>query len=197
MPYILILYYSRDGSTRALAQQLARGVEMADGIEARTRTVPEVSFVSEQTKASIPEKGAPFVTLADLTNCAGLALGSPTRFGQMASPLRHFFDQTSKLWIEGALIDKPACVFSSTSTLHGGQESTLLSMMLPLLHHGMVIMGVPYAQEGLYDTTAGGTPYGATHLAKKRDQTQIDQVEQSIAKSQGLRLARFAMQQGG
>jgi len=196
MPYILILYYSRDGSTRALAQQVARGVQLSGDIEVRLRTVPEISS-SDMPSAGAQEKDRGLlVTLDDLAQCAGLALGSPTRFGQMAAPLRHFFDQTSKLWIEGKLIDKPACVFTSTSTLHGGQEATLLNMMVPLLHHGMLLMGVPYSEEGLYDTKAGGTPYGATHLAKQRDQTAIDSTEQSIARAQGERLGRCALQLG-
>lgn len=196
MAYILILYYSRDGSTRALAQHVARGVEMAGEFEARLRTVPEISPTTEAVSASIPEAGAPYVTIDDLAHCSGLALGSPTRFGQMASPLRYFLDQTSSLWVAGTLIDKPACVFSSSSSLHGGQESTLLNMMVPLFHHGMMVMGVPYTDDGLYDTKAGGTPYGATHVAGKDQSTKLDRIEQGIAQRQGLRLAKCAMKQG-
>ena len=163
-PYVLVLYYSRHGATRTMAELIARGIE-ASGIDARLRTVPEVSAECEQSAPTIPADGDIYCTEADLANCAGLALGSPTRFGNMASPLKYFIDSTSSLWLSGALIDKPACVFSSTASLHGGQETTLLSMMLPLMHHGMLMAGIPYSESELLSTTRGGTPYGATHVA--------------------------------
>lgn len=155
-PYILILYYSRTGSVAQLAQYIARGIESAGGIEARLRTVPPVSNTCEAVDKAIPDSGAPYATLDDLRYCSGLALGSPTRFGNMASPLKYFLDSTSALWLAGDLVDKPACVFSSSASMHGGQETTLLSMMLPLLHHGMILVGVPYSQPSLNDTVTGG-----------------------------------------
>jgi len=165
MPYVLILYYSRYGATAEMARIIARGVEEVPGIEARLRTVAPVSTVCEATQDSIPRSGAPYAELDDLRHCAGLALGSPTRFGNMAAPLKYFLDGTSPLWLSGALIGKPGAVFSSTASIHGGQETTLLSMMLPLLHHGMLILGLPYSETDLLRTTSGGTPYGPTHLA--------------------------------
>ncbi|WP_313303840.1 NAD(P)H:quinone oxidoreductase, partial [Stutzerimonas balearica] len=163
-PYILVLYYSRHGATAEMARQIARGVERA-GLEARLRTVPAVSTECEAVAPAIPDSGALYVTQDDLRHCAGLALGSPTRFGNMAAPLKYFLDGTSNLWLTGELVGKPGAVFTSTSSLHGGQESTLLSMLLPLLHHGMLLMGLPYSESALLETRGGGTPYGASHFA--------------------------------
>lgn len=191
-PYVLVLYYSRNGATRALARQIARGVEEA-GLEARLRTVPAISTVCEATEPEIPESGAVYCSEADLAQCAGLALGSPTRFGNMAAPMKYFIDSTSSLWLSGALIDKPACVFSSSSSLHGGQESTLLSMMLPLLHHGMVLAGLPYSATELLETRAGGTPYGATHVSGSDGKAQLDELEAALALQQGKRLGQLAL----
>lgn len=190
-PYILVLYYSTHGATRQMAQHIARGVERA-GMEARLRTVPGVSAVSEATAPAIPEEGALYCTEEDLSQCAGLALGSPTRFGNMASALKYFVDSTSGIWMSGALIGKPASVFSSTSSLHGGQETTLVSMMFPLLHHGMVITGIPYSQTELLTTQSGGTPYGATHLAGRDNKRALDQDEISLCQAQGKHLATLA-----
>ena len=191
MPYILILYYSRTGSVAALARQVARGVEAA-GLEARLRTVPPVSATSEATSADIPDQGPPYCSSDDLAGCAGLALGSPTRFGNMAAPMKYFIDSTSDLWMAGTLVDKPAAVFTSTSSLHGGQESTLLSMMLPLLHHGMVISGLPYSEKALVETRTGGTPYGASHMAGTDNNTVPDEHEAQLARALGERLGRLA-----
>ncbi len=191
--YVLVLYYSRHGAVRTMAQHIARGIEQT-GIEARLRTVPAISTVCEATAATIPADGAPYCSEADLAHCAGLALGSPTRFGNMAAPLKYFIDSTSSLWLNGALIDKPACVFSSSSSLHGGQESTLLSMMLPLLHHGMVLAGLPYSAPELIATRSGGTPYGATHVAGKDSNLPVDETELSLCRAQGKRLGRLAAQ---
>jgi NAD(P)H dehydrogenase (quinone) len=190
--YVLILYYSRTGSTALLAQQIARGVESIQGIEARLRTVPSISPVCEATAPEVPETGAPYVTTEDLKNCAGLALGSPTRFGNMASPMKYFWDTTSALWLSGALVDKPACVFSSSTSMHGGQEATLLSMMIPLFHHGMVMLGVPYTCPALTTTRSGGTPYGVTHVALEEKIALTDD-EIQLAKAQGARLARQSL----
>ncbi|KEA62083.1 Flavoprotein WrbA [Marinobacterium lacunae] len=190
-PYVLVLYYSRHGATRALARHIARGVEES-GMRAMLRTVPAVSANCEATAPSVPDAGAPYCTEQELANCAGLALGSPTRFGNMAAPLKYFIDSTSSLWLSGALIDKPACVFSSSASLHGGQESTLLSMMLPLLHHGCVIAGLPYSEDGLNSTDAGGTPYGPTHVAGTEGQQDISPTEQELCQAQGRRLGRLA-----
>jgi NAD(P)H dehydrogenase (quinone) len=190
-PYILVLYYSRHGATRTMAQHIARGAEQA-GIEARIRTVPNISTTCEATEASIPDEGALYCTEQDLSQCAGLALGSPTRFGNMAAPLKYFIDGTSSLWLSGSLINKPAAVFSSSSSLHGGQETTLLSMMLPLLHHGMVLAGLPYSETGLLKTTTGGTPYGATHVAGQ-DNRAVDDIERSLCLAQGKRLGELAL----
>lgn len=192
-PYLLILYYSRHGATRTLAQHLARGAEQA-GITARLRTVPPVSATCEATTPPVPDTGAPYCSLDDLRGCAGLALGSPTRFGNMAAPLKYFLDSTSDLWMAGALINKPAGVFSSTSSLHGGQETTLLSMMLPLLHHGMVIAGIPYSASELLTTQSGGTPYGATHVAGADSRRSPDAQELALAQAQGRRLGELALQ---
>ena len=165
MTEILVVYYSRSGSTAAMARQVCRGVESVRGAQARLRSVPPVAAVTAVAAPPVPEEGAPYVESRDLRECAGLILGSPTRFGNMAAPLKYFLDSTSDLWLSGALAGKPAAVFTSTGTLHGGQESTLLSMMLPLLHHGMLLLGLPYTEPELSTTTAGGTPYGASHVA--------------------------------
>lgn len=191
-PYVLVLYYSRSGATRALAHQIAHGIEAA-GMEARLRTVPPVSTVCEATASDIPDSGDIYCTETDLAHCAGLALGSPTRFGNMAAPLKYFIDSTSSLWLSGALIDKPACVFSSSASLHGGQETTLISMMLPLLHHGMVLAGLPYSATELLETQTGGTPYGATHVSGQSDRSELDEHEKALAAKQGRRLAQLAL----
>ena len=190
-PYILVLYYSRHGSTRQLAKLIARGVEAA-GMTARVRTVPAVSSVCEATEASIPDSGDLFCSMDDLTNCAGLALGSPTRFGNMAAPLKYFLDGTAGIWLNGSLTDKPAACFTSTGTLHGGQESTLLTMMLPLLHHGMVLLGIPYREAALNTTQSGGTPYGASHGAGTDNKRPINAEEQALCLALGKRLVQFA-----
>ncbi|SFG58007.1 NAD(P)H:quinone oxidoreductase [Neptunomonas qingdaonensis] len=187
-PYVLVLYYSTHGATRQMAQQIARGIEQA-GVEARLRTVPAISTVCESTAADIPDQGALYCSEDDLSQCAGLALGSPTRFGNMAAALKYFIDSTSGIWMSGGLIGKPATVFSSTSSLHGGQETTLISMMLPLLHHGMVISGIPYSETTLLTTQSGGTPYGATHVAGRDNKRALDKDEISLCTSQGKHLA--------
>jgi NAD(P)H dehydrogenase (quinone) len=193
-PYILVLYYSRYGSTLEMAKQIARGVEHVSGIEARLRTVPAVSPVNEATEPAIPDSGAIYCTEDDLKNCAGLILGSPTRFGNMAAPMKYFLDGTSGVWMNGNLINKPAAVFTSTSTLHGGQESTLLSMMIPLLHHGMVITGIPYSEPGLSNTRTGGTPYGASHVASGDTPSKLDNDEIALCQALGKRVATLALQ---
>lgn len=192
-PYILVLYYSHRGATKKLAQLIARGVESVTEMEARIRTVPAVSVNTEQTEPAIPDSGATYCSLDDLKHCSGLALGSPTRFGNMAAAMKYFLDGTSPLWLSGDLIDKPACVFSSSSTLHGGQESTLLSMMLPLFHHGMCILGLPPSEPALMTTTSGGTPYGVTHVAGSNSELPISEEEAALAKAMGKRLATFAL----
>jgi len=189
-PTILVLYYSRGGRTAALARQAARGVESAGGI-ARLRTVPPVTSTAVAAAMPVPPDGPPYAELSDLTETDGLLLGSPTRFGNMAAPLKHFLDATSELWLAGRLVDKPAGVFTSTSSAHGGQESTLLSMQLPLLHHGMLIVGVPYTEEALFATRTGGSPYGATHLATPWN-TALSGDEADVAKALGARVARLA-----
>ena len=194
-PYILVLYYSRNGSTEKLAQSIATGIEQA-GMDARLRTVPTVSPDTESSLSDIPDSGALYCSLEDLSECAGIVMGSPTRFGNMASPLRYFWDQTSTLWLNGALVDKPAAVFTSTSTLHGGQESTLLSMMLPLLHHGMVIAGLPFTEKDLHNRTSSGSPYGATHIEQTGD-NQLTREEHRLAVALGKRLALLAIQLQG
>lgn len=191
-PYILVLYYSRTGSTAQLAQYIARGIERVDGIQARIRTVPPVSATCEAVDKAIPDTGAPYVQLDDLRHCSGLALGSPTRFGNMAAPLKYFLDSTSALWLAGELVDKPACVFSSSSSMHGGQESTLLSMMIPLFHHGMLLLGVPYTEPALNNTLTGGTPYGVTHVAGIANDQELSSDEITLAKNLGERIARVA-----
>ena len=190
-PYVLVLYYSTHGATRQMAQQIARGVEQA-GMEARLRTVPAISAVCESTAAEIPDQGALYCSEEDLSQCAGLALGSPTRFGNMAAALKYFIDSTSGIWMSGGLIAKPATVFSSTSSLHGGQETTLISMMLPLLHHGMVISGIPYSETTLLTTQSGGTPYGATHVAGRDNKRALDKDELALCTAQGKHLAQLA-----
>ncbi len=188
---ILIAYYSTHGSTRLLAEMIAQGVE-SQGVEAMLRQVPRVSDNLDNTSAAVPLSGPPYVTVADLASSSGLALGSPTRFGNMAASVKYFLDQSSAQWLSGALIDKPACVFTSSSSMHGGQESTLLSMQIPLLHHGMVLCGLPYSQSELHTTQTGGTPYGVTHVALD-GQTQLSASEKSLALAQGARLARLAI----
>lgn len=190
---ILVLYYSRYGATKELAHLIAEGIESVSGVNARLRTVPAISTVCEATEASIPEQGSPYVEYADLRDCIGLALGSPTRFGNMASPMKYFWDGTSSEWLNGSLIGKPACVFTSTGSMHGGQESTLLSMMIPLLHHGMLIMGLPYSEPDLMSTQTGGSPYGVTHLSHADGRAPISAEEQRLALAQGKRLATAAL----
>jgi NAD(P)H dehydrogenase (quinone) len=191
-PYILVLYYSRHGATAEMARQVARGVELG-GLEARLRTVPAVSTECEAVAADIPSEGALYVSLDDLKNCAGLALGSPTRFGNMAAPLKYFLDGTSSLWLSGGLVGRPAGVFTSTASLHGGQESTLLSMMLPLLHHGMLIAGLPYSESALLETRGGGTPYGPSHHAGADSKRALDEHEIALCRALGQRLAQIAV----
>jgi NAD(P)H dehydrogenase (quinone) len=189
MNEILVLYYSRYGATAEMAQRIAFGVESVAGCQARLRTVPPVSTVCEATADDIPDAGPPYASLDDLQACAGLALGSPTRFGNMAAPLKYFLDSTSSLWLAGALIGKPAAVFTSTSSLHGGQETTLLSMMLPLLHHGMLILGLPYSETELLSTRSGGTPYGPSHTAGTDSKLPLTTEEKHLCTALGKRLA--------
>lgn len=189
---ILVLYYSRHGATRKLAELIAQGVAHVPNCEAVLRTVPSVSTVTEATEPAVPDSGAPYVELTDLEECAGLALGSPTRFGNMAAPLKYFIDGTSAEWLSGALSGKPACVFTSTGSLHGGQESTLLSMMLPLLHHGMLIVGLPYTEAALMTTTTGGSPYGATHWSGIKGDHALSDDTRALAIALGKRLAHAA-----
>ena len=192
--HILVLYYSVGGSVRRMAEFIAEGVERVPGAQARLRTVPEVFPAFDEKASSIPKEGSPFCDNRDLEDCAGLALGSPTRFGNMAAPLKAFLDGTSPLWLKGALVGKPACVFTSTGSLHGGQETTLLSMMLPLLHHGMLIAGLPYANAELNATRSGGTPYGASHFAGIADDQPVTDAERALCVAQGRRLAEIALQ---
>lgn len=192
MSDILILYYSRNGATAQLARLIARGVEEVSGMQARLRTVPPVAPVTESAAPPVPQDGAPYVQLADLRECVGLILGSPTRFGNMAAPLKHFIDSTSSEWLSGGLAGKPAAVFTSTATQHGGQETTLLSMMLPLLHHGMLLMGIPYTESRLSSTTSGGTPYGASHVAGARGEHVISMDERELCRALGRRVAHVA-----
>ena len=190
---ILVLYYSRHGATKELARLIAEGIESVPGANARLRTVPPISTVCEVTEPAVPSEGAPYVEYADLKECIGLALGSPTRFGNMAAPMKYFWDGSSGEWLNGALIGKPACVFTSTGSLHGGQESTLLTMMIPLLHHGMMILGLPYSEADLMSTATGGSPYGPTHLAHADGRAPISAEEQRLAIAQGKRLAQVAL----
>ncbi|HYE87782.1 MAG TPA: NAD(P)H:quinone oxidoreductase [Vicinamibacterales bacterium] len=197
MAEILILYYSRGGSVAALARQIARGVESVPGIGARLRTVPPVAPQTEVALPPVPAEGAPYVEKPDLAECAGLILGSPTRFGNMAAPLKHFLDTTGAEWLSGTLAGKPAAVFTSTATQHGGQESTLLSMLLPLLHHGMLILGLPFTETLLSATSSGGTPYGASHVAGPNDDRPLSEDEKQLAQALGKRVAQVARQLSG
>lgn len=191
--YVLVLYYTRYGATRDMALQIAHGVDQVKGIQSRIRTVPPVSTTVEAVDPGVPEEGAVYCSEADLKECAGLAMGSPTRFGNMAAPLKYFIDSTSSLWLSGNLIDKPAAVFTSTASLHGGQETTLLSMMMPLIHQGMVMVGLPYSEAGLNATTSGGTPYGASHWAgQSNNKLSRDEIE--LCQALGKRIARLAVQ---
>ncbi|HVR81303.1 MAG TPA: NAD(P)H:quinone oxidoreductase [Luteimonas sp.] len=194
MPEILVLYYSRGGSVANLARQVARGVGEVAGMSARLRTVPPVAVVTQVAASPEPEQGAPYVCKQDLVECAGLLLGSPTRFGNMAAPLKHFIDGLGAEWVSGTLVGKPAGVFTSTSTIHGGQEATLLSMMLPLLHHGCVLAGIPYTEPLLSSTRSGGTPYGASHVAGTDDDPQPTDDEAQLARALGRRIAQLAAQ---
>ncbi len=192
-PYILILYYSLKGNTAKMANEVARGVELIDGMEARVRTVPSISAKTESVESAVPVEGPPYATLDDLKNCAGLAMGSPTRFGNMAAALKYFLDGTGVLWQSGALINKPAGCFTSTASLHGGQETTILSMLLPLIHHGMIAVGVPYNETHLFTTTAGGTPYGPSHMAGMNSDQPLIESEKMICRALGKRLATVAL----
>ena len=192
MSEVLVLYYSRYGATAEMARQVARGIEQVDGIQARLRTVAPVSAECETVSPAVPDEGAPYATLEDLQQCIGLAMGSPTRYGNMAAALKYFIDSTSPLWLSGALINKPATVFTSTSSLHGGQESTCLSMMLPLLHHGMTLIGIPYSEPALMKTETGGTPYGASHYACINSDKPLSNDEISICQTIGKRLSSHA-----
>lgn len=189
-PYILVLYYSRSGTTKELAMTIAQGVDEIDGISSRVRTVPSVSPTTEATEPAVPDEGAVYCSKDDLAHCAGLAMGSPTRYGNMAAPLKYFIDSTSDLWLSGSLIDKPATVFTSANSLHGGHETTLVSMMIPLMHHGMTILGIPYSESALNKTTTGGTPYGVSHHSAH---AQLSQEERQLARAQGKRLAKTAL----
>ncbi|MGL4573723.1 MAG: NAD(P)H:quinone oxidoreductase [Burkholderiaceae bacterium] len=193
MKDILVLYYSRSGHTAQLAEAIADGIGSVSGVQARMRTVPPVAPNTQVAQPPVPADGPPYVEAKDLAECIGLALGSPTRFGGMASPLKHFLEQTTPLWINGALAGKPACVFTSTGSLHGGQETTLISMMLPLLHHGMVMVGLPYSESELASTTTGGTPYGASHWAGSTGDKALSPAEKTLAQALGKRVAEFAL----
>jgi len=193
MKEILVLYYSRYGAVKEMAQLVARGVEQTPGVAARLRTVPRVSTTCEATEPAIPDSGAPYAELRDLEECVGVALGSPTRFGNMAAPMKYFWDSTSDLWLKGVLSGKPAAVFTSTASLHGGQETTLVSMMLPLLHHGMVIVGLPYTEPDLLLTASGGTPYGPSHLAGAGNDRAVTDAEKRLCLALGRRLAGIAV----
>lgn len=190
---VLVLYYSRTGAVARLARCIARGIESVDGASARIRTVPAVSPVSEAVAPAIPDHGDPYAEIDDLVECSALALGSPTRFGNMAAPLKHFLDQTGSIWLTGAMAGKPAAVFTASTSLHGGQESTLLSMMTPLLHHGMVLVGIPYTAPELTHTLSGGSPYGASHFAGPDNDRPVDDDEQALGRLLGARLARMAL----
>ena len=193
MTEILVLYYSQGGAVRDMAQSIARGVEGVSGVKARIRTVPKVSANCEATKSEVPITGAPYVELQDLEDCAGLALGSPTRFGNMAAPMKYFLDGTTSLWLKGALIGKPAAVFTSSGSMHGGNETTLLTMMLPLMHHGMILLGLPYSEPALGNTTSGGTPYGASHIGGAMDDKPLSDDEKKLCIALGKRLAETAL----
>lgn len=193
LPYVLVVYYSRTGQTAALTRQIARGVARVDGIEARIRAVPPVSPDTVASQPAVPEDGAPWATRSDLAGCAGLAIGSPTRFGNMAAPLKYFLDSTGDLWASGTLAGRPAGAFTSTGSLHGGQESTILTMMMPLLHHGMVLCGVPYSEKALAETHSGGTPYGPSHWAGTEAEKPVTDHEKAICQTFGERLARLSL----
>ena len=193
MKEILVLYYSGGGATKKLAELIAHGIDSVDGARARLRTVPQVSPTCEQTTPDIPDSGAPYVIHTDLSECIGLALGSPVRFGNMSSHLKYFLDSTSSEWLTGVLAGKPACVFTSSASIHGGQEACLLSMMIPLFHHGMVLLGIPYTESALMTTTHGGTPYGVSHVAGGNDTYPISDDEKELAIAQGKRLAKIAL----
>lgn len=193
MTDILVLYYSQGGSVAEMARLIARGIESVPGATVRLRTVPKVAPKTEIAEPAVPPDGAPYATLADLEECAGLALGSPTRFGNMAAAMKYFLDGTGGLWMSGALAGKPACVFTATATMHGGQETTLISMMLPLLHHGMILLGLPYTLPELNSTTSGGTPYGASHVSGAQDDKPLTEEERKLCIAQGKRLAETAL----
>ena len=193
MADILVLYYSQGGAVKEMAQVIARGIESVNGAKARIRTVPKVSANCEATEAEVPSSGAPYVELQDLEECAGLALGSPTRFGNMAAPMKYFLDGTTSLWLKGAMIGKPAAVFTSSGSMHGGNETTLLTMMLPLLHHGMLMVGLPYSEPSLSSTTTGGTPYGASHIGGAMDDRPLSDDEKKLCLALGKRLAETAL----
>ena len=190
---ILVLYYTQGGSIRRMAELIADGIERVPGATARLRTVPKVAATTTLAEPAIPDSGAPYCELNDLEQCSGLALGSPTRFGNMAAPMKFFLDGTAGLWLSGALAGKPACVFTSTASLHGGQETTLVSMMLPLLHHGMLIVGLPYTEPALSSTQSGGSPYGPTHVAGVADNQPVSEAERTLCIAQGKRLAEAAL----
>lgn len=190
---ILVLYYSRHGATEQLAREIALGIDSVKGASARLRTVPAVSANTQATEPDIPDSGPPYAEPMDLKECAGLAMGSPTYFGNMAAPLKYFLDSTVATWLGGHLVNKPFCVFTSTGSMHGGQETTLTSMALPLMHHGMVWLGIPYTEQVLSDTTTGGTPYGLSHWAGGRGEQAISDHEKALARAQGIRLARAAL----
>lgn len=193
MSDILVLYYSHRGSVRDMAHCIARGIEEIGGATARLRTVPRIKSSTEVAEAAVPPSGPPYCELRDLEECIGVAVGSPTRFGNMAAPMKHFWDGTSDLWLGGALAGKPAALFTSTASPHGGQETTLVSMMLPLLHHGMLIVGLPYTERELFDTRSGGSPYGATHVSGLASDRALDDVERSLCRALGRRLASVAL----
>jgi NAD(P)H dehydrogenase (quinone) len=189
---ILVVYYSRSGNTARLARQVCRGIESVAGATAKLRSVPPVSAENEVPRRAVPEEGAPWATLEELAACDGLILGSPTRFGNMAAPLKHFLDQGASLWAQGSLVDKPAAAFTSTQTMHGGQESTLLSMLTPLLHHGMLFVGLPFTEKGVNETRSGGTPYGASHVSSAATDGRLSEEEAMLARALGQRVARLA-----
>ncbi len=193
MSEILVLYYSQGGSVREMAKLIARGVDSVTGAKARIRTVPKVSATCEATEPDIPDEGDIYAELTDLEECVGLALGSPTRFGNMAAPMKYFLDSTSSLWLKGSLVNKPACVFTSSGSMHGGNETTLLTMMMPLLHHGMLILGIPYSEPSLATTQSGGTPYGASHIGGAMDDKPITEDEKKLCFAMGKRLAETAL----
>jgi NAD(P)H dehydrogenase (quinone) len=194
--YILVLYYSKSGNTSKMAHYICEGINSVAGMEAMARTVPELKAASDPSHiAAVPDTGAPYATLDELANCSGLILGSPTRFGNMAAPLKHFIDQTASIWLTGGLVDKPAACFTSTGSLHGGMETTILSMMIPLLHHGMILAGVPYTEPSMHTTKSGGTPYGPSHLAGPKSDRNVDEDEKSICIALGKRLASIAKKQ--